>query len=158
MGTCFFVLFFLLAGLFTVATAVRWFEQTAEAVDQRWWNKLALLVFMPFAVWLFPSRVSAGRPTAVPHHEPVRGFGGLPKGGINEPTSTPNDEATPQPVIPLTDGPPPGTPKEFLGMPKIPPKKARSRAAVDPEKLAKLRQKMKEQGMINDDDDDDDDA
>jgi hypothetical protein len=140
MGTCFFVFLFLLAGLFTVATAVRWFEQTAEAVDQRWWNKLTLLVLMPFAVWLFPSRVSAGRPTAVPRHEPVRGFGGLPKGGIAEPVV---------PVSPATDGPPPGTPKEFLGMPKIPPKKSGPRSSVDPEKLAKLRQKMKEQGMLD---------
>jgi len=151
MGTCFFVLFFLLAGLFTVATAVRWFEQTAEAVDQHWWNKLALLVFMPFAVWLFPSRVSAGRPTSVPRHEPVRGFGGLPKGGIAEPVMP--DESKPQPVIPYaqpSDGPPPGTPKEFLGMPTIPPRKLSKRPAADPEKLAKLRQKMKEQGMLED--------
>jgi hypothetical protein len=146
MGTCFFVLLFLLAGLFTVATAVRWFEQTAEAVDQRWWNKLTLLVFMPFAVWLFPSRVTAGRPTAVPQHEPVRGFGGLPKGGIAEPV-VPISPPSPTPVT--TDGPPPGTPKEFLGMPKIPPKKATRRAEIDPEKLAKLRQKMKEQGMLD---------
>jgi hypothetical protein len=157
MGTCFFVLFFLLAGLFTVATAVRWFEQTAEAVDQRWWNKLVLLVLMPFAVWLFPSRVSAGRPTEVPHHEPVRGFGGLPKGGINErATATMDEQQTPRPVIPLassSDGPPPGTPKEFLGMPKIPRKRPSAKASVDPEKLAKLKQKMKEQGMLEDDGD-----
>src|SRR4051794_39238414 len=131
MGTCFFVLFFLLAGLVTVATAVRWFEQTAEAVDERWWNKLSLLVLMPFAAWLFPSRVSAGRPTAVPRHEPVRGMGGLPK-------SRP----------PASDEPPPGTPSEFIGLPKIPPKKPR--APIDPDKLAKLKQKMKEQGMLDD--------
>ena len=160
MGTCFFVLLFLLAGLFTVATAVRWFEQTAEAVDQRWWNKLTLLVLMPFAVWLFPSRVTAGRPSAVPRHEPVRGFGGLPKGGIAEPvvpiappTGSPPTSAAPTGAAPTgagpTDGPPPGTPKEFLGMPTIPPKKAKSRPAIDPEKLAKLRQKMKEQGMLD---------
>ena len=155
MGTCFFVLLFLLAGLFTVATAVRWFEQTAEAVDERWWNKLTLLVLMPFAVWLFPSRVTAGRPSAVPRHEPVRGFGGLPKGGIAEPvvpiappTGSPPTSAAPAGTAP-TDGPPPGTPKEFLGMPTIPPKKAKSRPAIDPEKLAKLRQKMKEQGMLD---------
>jgi len=160
MGTCFFVLLFLLAGLFTVATAVRWFEQTAEAVDQRWWNKLTLLVLMPFAVWLFPSRVTAGRPSAVPRHEPVRGFGGLPKGGIAEPvvpiappTGSPPTSAAPTGAAPTgtapTDGPPPGTPKEFLGMPTIPPKRATSRPAIDPEKLAKLRQKMKEQGMLD---------
>jgi len=175
MGTCFFVLLFLLAGLFTVATAVRWFEQTAEAVDQRWWNKLTLLVLMPFAVWLFPSRVTAGRPSAVPRHEPVRGFGGLPKGGIAEPvvpiappTGSPPTSAAPTSAAPTgtaptgtaptgtaptgtapMDGPPPGTPKEFLGMPTIPPKRAASRPAIDPEKLAKLRQKMKEQGMLD---------
>jgi hypothetical protein len=32
-------------------------------------------------------------------------------------------------------------------MPKLPPKKPR--APIDPEKLAKLRQKMKDQGMLD---------
>jgi hypothetical protein len=32
--------------------------------------------------------------------------------------------------------------------PVVPPKSKRSRSAVDPEKLAKLRQKMREQGML----------
>ena len=53
----------------------------------------------------------------------------------------------------LTDEPPPGTPKEFLGMPVVPPKSAKpARPPVDPEKLAKLKQKMREQGMLGDDD------
>ncbi len=62
-------------GVFVIITALRWFEQTAEAVDNRWWNKVALLIVMPFAVWFFPSRVAAGRPFPVAHHEPVAGFG-----------------------------------------------------------------------------------
>jgi hypothetical protein len=70
----------------------------------------------------------------------VRGFGTLPKGGIVDPSIAPPTQS---------DGPPPGTPKEFIGLPKIPPKKPR--AAVDPEKVAKLRQKMKEQGMLGSD-------
>jgi hypothetical protein len=39
-------------------------------------------------------------------------------------------------------------------MPTIPPKAAKpARAAVDPDKLAKLRQKMREQGMLKDEED-----
>ena len=138
MSTCLIIPFMLLTGVFVLVTMIRWFEQTADAFDHGEWNKLSLLVLMPFASWLFPSKISAGRPTAVPRHEPARGFGTLPKGGITDPT----------PALPL-DGPPPGTPKEFIGLPKIPPKKPR--AAVDPEKLAKLKQKMKEQGMLEED-------
>ena len=54
-------------------------------------------------------------------------------------------------LAPPADGPPPGTPSEFLGLPKIPPKK--KPAAVDPDKLAKLRQKMREQGMLPEEND-----
>jgi hypothetical protein len=139
----------LVGAVFVIMTMIRWFEQVTEAVDARWWNKTMLLVFMPFAVWFFPSRTSAGRPTVVPHHEPVRGFGGLPKGGTQEPA--PDEQASAEAQVPLAaraDAPPPGTPKEFLGMPKIPPKRTGAKSAVDPEKLAKLKQKMREQGML----------
>jgi len=125
------------AGVLTLATIVRWFEQVTEAVDQRWWNKVLVLIVVPPAVWFFPSRISAGRPTAVPHHEPVRGFGTVPL--------TPKDSSA------QTTEPPPGTPKEFLGLPQILPKKKSPKPAVDPDKLAKLKQKMKEQGMLDDD-------
>jgi hypothetical protein len=87
-------------------------------------------------VWFFPSRVSAGRPVMPPRHEPVKGFGSLPKGGIVDPVATP-------------DEPPPDTPPQFRVKPQVPPPKPKSaRAPVDPEKLAKLKQKMREQGML----------
>jgi hypothetical protein len=140
---CITWLIFFVGAVLVIASVIRWFEQTAEAVDAGWWNKLAILVLMPFTVWLFPSRVSAGRATPVPRHEPVRGFGG---GG----TSGPSEPQVPRPV---EDLPPPGTPVEFLGMPVIPKAKPKSpKPAVDPEKLAKLRQKMREQGMLPPDD------
>lgn len=145
MGGCFSWLLILAGAIFIMISLLKWFEQTTEAVDLRWWNKIALLVVFPFAVWFFPSKVAAGRPTPVPRHEPVRGFGGLPKGGIEEPKSEP---ARPQMSSPPSDGPPPGTPKEFLGMPKIPAKPV-PKKAVDPDKLAKLRQKMRDQGMLD---------
>ena len=110
MEVCFIWLMLLVGGIVIVVTAIRWFEQTAEAVDNRWWNKVALLIVMPFAVWLFPSRVSAGRPMPVARHEPVQGFG-----------------------MPPT---------------KPPPKK---KPGVDPAQVAKLREKMREQGMLDDD-------
>lgn len=132
------LLLFALA-VFVMMSLLRWFEQTADAVDQREWNKVALLVTVPFAAWFYRGKVGAGRPTAVPHHDPVRGFGPLPKD---------------RPVAPAkTDQPPPGTPKEFLGMPVVPPKpNTPKRPPVDPDKLAKLKQKMREQGMLPDDD------
>jgi hypothetical protein len=140
---CFTWIVLLAGAIFLMVSMLRWFEQVTEAVELRWWNKVFMLVVMPFSVWLFESRVSAGRPSAVPAHEPVRGFGGLPKGGIN-PTSS------------NADTPPPGTPKEFLVKPQVPPPSAKPkspRAGVDPDKLAKLRQKMREQGMLGPDDD-----
>src|SRR5215831_10682590 len=66
-------------GVFLILSLIRWFEQVGEAVRNRWWDKTFLLVLFPFAVWFYPSKVSAGRPTPVPHHEPVRGFGSLPR-------------------------------------------------------------------------------
>ena len=140
--------------VFVMVSLLRWFEQTSDAVDQREWEKVGLLLAFPFAVWFYRSKVAAGRPTAVPHHDPVRGFGPLPKErpAPAASASRPQQLASP-PLQGLTDAPPPGTPKEFLGMPAVPPKSARpARPPVDPEKLAKLRQKMREQGMLGDDD------
>src|SRR5204863_2989657 len=97
---------------------LRWFEQVNEAVEHRWWNKLIILIVVPPAVWLFRSRVSAGRPTALPQYEPAMGFGttsSRPRAQANAPS----------------DAPPPGTPKEFMGIPEIPAKKKRGAAAVD---------------------------
>jgi hypothetical protein len=133
---CLTWLIFIAFAIFVMLSFIRWFEQTAEAVDNGWWNKVIVLIAMPFTVWFFPSRVSAGRPTPVPHHEPVRGFGSVPL--------TSKDVAPAPP-----DGPPPGTPKEFIGMPVIPAKKP-ARPPADPEKIAKLKQKMREQGMLGD--------
>ena len=148
MQGCFLPLLLLAIAVFVMMTVVRWFEQTAEAVDNGWWHKLILLVCMPFAVWLFPGKVGAGRPTPVPRHKPVRGFGTIKS---KAPATT--EEAIPVARIappPPDEGPPPGTPAEFLGMPVIPPKRKKSATAVDPEKLAKLKQKMREQGMLGD--------
>src|SRR5215210_6995485 len=104
--------------VFVMMSLLRWFEQTADAVDQREWDKVALLLAMPFAAWLYRGKVSAGRPTSVPLHDPVRGFGPLPK---NKPSPASPQEPAPAPAparLPgVTDEAPPGTPKEFLGMP-----------------------------------------
>jgi len=154
MQSCFSWLILGAAFVFVMASLLRWFEQTTDAVDTRDWNKLTILMAFPFMVWKYESKVVAGRPTPVPHHEPVKGFGGLPKGGLaGPPVSAPEPElpkvATPKPVTVFPEGgPPPGTPKEFLGMPVVPPPKPRTKPAVDPDKMAKLRQKMIEQGMI----------
>lgn len=146
MGGCFAWLVLLAGSVGVMVSLLRWFEQTADAVDRGWWNRLALLLAFPFAVWFYPSRVGAGRPTPVPRHEPVRGFGGLPKGGGGIEGAS---NAAPPP-----DAPPPGTPKEFIGPPKIPNKPAKKKAPVDPEKLARLREKMRQQGMLGDDEGD----
>jgi len=145
MGQCFIWLLLLALGVLALVTLLRWFEQATEAVENRWWNKIMVLIVMPFSVWFYPSRVATGRPTAVPHHEPVRGFG---KVSLNpqEPMAKSPHAAT------ISDEPPPGTQKEFIGLPKIPPKKATgAKSAIDPEKIAKLKQKMKEQGMLGED-------
>lgn len=159
MTGCFTWLALLVGGIFVLVSLIRWFEQTAEAVELGWWNKVFVLTLCPFTVWFFPSKVAAGRPAPVPRHEPVRGFG-LPKERAKpratEPTEGParDGPALPAPAdVPmasLAEGPPPGTPPEFMGMPVIPPRKKPPRAAVDPEKIAKLRQKMREQGMLPD--------
>ena len=146
MQGCFTWILLLVGGIFLLMTILRWFEQTAEAVDNGWWHKTLVLVGMPFSVWLFPSRVTTGRPTPVPRHEPVRGFGSVPK--TRPPAQTPAAPEIPVAKLapPASDLPPPRTPKEFIGKPVIPPKK--KPAAVDPEKMARLRQKMREQGML----------
>ena len=133
---CFYWILLLAGAVLVMMTLLRWFEQITDAVDQRWWNKVIVLVLMPFTVWFFASRVSAGRPSPVPRHEPVRGFGSLPKGGIHDPVPA---------------GPPPGTPKEFIGLPKVPPKAPVKKPPPDADKIARLRQKMREQGMLDDD-------
>lgn len=149
---CFTTILFLAGGVFVMVTMIRWFEQATEAVELSWWNKVFVLLAMPFTVWFFPSRVSAGRPVMPPRHEPVRGFGKLPKGGIADdqspliPMDAPSTSDASSSMPPASDQPPPGTPPEFMVKPKPKPKPARS--AVDPEKLAKLKQKMREQGML----------
>jgi hypothetical protein len=163
MQTCFTPLLLLALAVFVMMTLLRWFEQTTEAVERRWWNKVVLLVAMPFSVWFYPSRVAAGRPSMVPRHEPVRGFGKVSltddagkrphrHGGNGEPAGPAPAPMAPPPSMP-SEGPPPGTPPEFLGMPVIPLRKKSTKPAVDPEKLAKLRQKMREQGMLPDEPD-----
>jgi hypothetical protein len=152
---CFSWLLLLALAVFVMVSLLRWFEQTSEAVERREWNRVTLLVLMPFAVWFYPSRVAAGRPTAVPHHEPVRGFGSLPKEkrGAEASAAGSATPASGSALKGLTDEPPPGTPKEFLGMPVVPPKAKGPRPPVDPEKLAKLRRKMIEQGMLKEEED-----
>ena len=134
--TCFTTILAIVLGVFLLASLIRWFDEATEAVNNGWWNRVSLLLLFPFSCWFYPTKVAAGRPTPVPHHEPVRGFGSLPK-----------SKPTPAPVA--DDQPPPGTPKEFLEKPKIPPKKPKME--IDPEKIAKLKAKMRDQGMLGDD-------
>src|SRR5688500_18564791 len=113
---CFTTILFLVGGVFVMVTMIRWFEQVTEAVEFAWWNKVFVLLAMPFTVWFFPSRVSAGRPVLPPRHEPVRGFGSRPKGGIVDPGAASAADAPTMapPTAPAADQPPPGTPPEFL--------------------------------------------
>ena len=146
--TCFTTILSIVLGVFLLASLIRWFDEATEAVNNGWWNRVSLLLLFPFSCWFYPTKVTAGRPTPVPHHEPVRGFGSLPK---TKPTPAPSSQEQPSPATPATpsdDQPPPGTPKEFLEKPKIPPKK---KVEIDPEKIAKLKAKMREQGMLGDD-------
>ena len=154
---CFTTILFLIGFVMIMVTFIRWFEQTTEAVDNGWWNKIFVLLMCPFTVWFFPSRVNAGRSSPVPRHEPVRGFGTLPKRPPAPPATATETDGEPladarDPAAGMataTDAPPPGTPKEFLGVPKIPPPRpGGAKSGVDPEKIAKLKQKMREQGML----------
>ena len=144
--TCFSTILAIVLGVFLLASLIRWFDEATEAVQNGWWNRVSLLLLFPFSCWFYPTKVAAGRPTPVPHHEPVRGFGVIPK---TKPTATPAAEdqlSAPTPTV--EDQPPPGTPAEFLVKPKIPPKKPRPE--LDPDKIAKLKAKMREQGMLGD--------
>jgi len=148
--TCFTTILSLVLAVFLLASLIRWFDEATEAVNNGWWNRVSLLLLFPFSCWFYPTKVAAGRPTPVPHHEPVRGFGSLPK---SKPNVTPTPEPEPPPRTATSasvadDQPPPGTPKEFLEKPKIPPKKPK--VELDPEKIAKLKAKMREQGMLGD--------
>ena len=150
--SCFTLILLVILGIFVMLSFIRWFEQITDAVDSGAWSKVGTLIVMPFMVWHYPSKFVAGRPTPVARHEPVRGFGSVPLKPKESPQ--PPESTVVQPPLaslaPPSDAPPPGTPKEFLGMPVIPPKKKSPRQAVDPEKLEKLRQKMREQGMLDD--------
>jgi hypothetical protein len=146
--------------LFLVMTLIRWFDETARAVDDGAWQRVQLLIIFPFGVWFFASGVGAGRAIPVPRHEPVRGFGAVPTRSVANAESHSLDGASPVKVLPVSEGnqplayqspadePPPGTPKEFLGLPRVPPDRAQAKRTVDPEKIAKLKQKMREQGML----------
>jgi hypothetical protein len=146
---CFSGILFACVFVFMMVTFIRWFEHTADAVDRRAWRELVMLVVMPFSVWMLRSRVAAGRPTAVPLHEPVRGFGSVGTGKSAPPLREdgptevgPPGAASAQPH----DQPPPGTPKEFLELPK--PTVGKPRAGVDPDAVERLRKKMRDQGML----------
>ncbi|HTL28505.1 MAG TPA: hypothetical protein VL282_04770 [Tepidisphaeraceae bacterium] len=106
----------IIAGVLLLVSLIRWFEQVTEAVDLGWWSKVTLLLLMPPAVWFFPSRVSAGRPSMVPRHEPAMGFGLSAK-----PQAA--DASAPAP-------------------------RKMKRSSIDPAQMEKLRQKMREQGML----------
>jgi hypothetical protein len=153
--TCFTTILAVVLGVFLLASLIRWFDEATEAVANGWWNRVSLLLLFPFSCWFYPTKVAAGRPTPVPHHEPVRGFGSMPKSRPQP--ETPSSVAPSAPAAPAVsraapapaadDQPPPGTPKEFLEKPKVPPKK---KVELDPEKIAKLKAKMREQGMLGD--------
>lgn len=113
MTGCFSWLILAAFFIFSMVSLIRWFELVNEAVDRGQWSKVMLLLIVPPMVWYYPGKVSAGRPMAVPKHEPVRGFG--------EPAA------------------------------KAPPPK-KKKSPIDPAAIEKLRQKMKEQGMLEDKD------
>jgi hypothetical protein len=115
MGGCITWLIVIAVGVTLLVSLIRWFEQVTEAVDRGWWNKVLVLLMAPPAVWFFPSRVSAGRPSMVPRHEPAMGFGLPAKPPATEPGTSP---------------------------PKM------KKSSIDPAQLEKLRQKMREQGML----------
>jgi hypothetical protein len=124
---CFTTILLLAGFVLIVVSLIRWFEQTADAVDARAWSRLLTLIFMPFSVWAYPSRIAAGRRSPFPLHEPVRGFGSLGKSkGVGDATEKKEDRPT------------------EVG----PPRKAgKPRAGPDPELMEKLRKKMRDQGM-----------
>ena len=127
---CFTVILNAVIFIFVMVSLIRWFEQTIYAVDHRAWKQLGFLILFPFGAWFYPSRIAAGRPTPVPLHEPVRGFGSVPL--------TPGAPAS-APTGPAEAGPP-------LQVPKPPPMKRKS--SIDPAQIAKLKEKMRQQGML----------
>jgi hypothetical protein len=145
---CFKIILLVGGFVLLLVSFIRWFEQVTEAVDNRWWNKVTLLVACPFTVWMFPAHVRAGRATPVPRHEPVRGFAGGSRVKLTTEEEPPAEGGGLAGAA--ADQPPPGTPKKFLELPKVPPPKPRGKpAAADPDKVAKLRQKMRDQGMLD---------
>ena len=64
MTGCFAWLLPAVGAVLVLASLIRWFEQTTDALDSRDWNKLTLLIVFPFSVWFYPSKFAAGRPTA----------------------------------------------------------------------------------------------
>ena len=150
--TCFSTIIAIVLGVFLLASLIRWFDEATEAVQNGWWNRVTLLLCFPFSCWFYPTKVAAGRPTPVPHHEPVRGFG-VPKSRPEPTAASAAKPAEDQPrattsAASADDQPPPGTPKEFLEKPKIPPK--RPKPELDPDKIARLKAKMREQGILGD--------
>ena len=59
--SCFSLILFLAGFVMIMVTFIRWFEQTTEAVDNGWWNKIFVLLMCPFTVWFFPSASRVGR-------------------------------------------------------------------------------------------------
>src|SRR3954451_12017291 len=110
---CFSMILVVVLSVFMLASLIRWFDEATEAVQNGWRNKVSLLLLFPFSCWFYPTKVTAGRPTPVPLHEPVRGFGSLGK-----------SKSSPAPAA-SADEPPPGTPPEFLVKPQVPPRKNR---------------------------------
>jgi hypothetical protein len=148
MSICFTWVILLVVVVASTLGLVRWFELTVDAVDNSHWGRLVLLVVCPPAAMFYRSKVPVSRPVPVPRHEPVRGFGiapPIPKTPLGDP-----QPVEPLPVEPIgpNDGPPPGTPAEFIGMPIVPPPKKSTRPKVDPAQVEKLRQKMRQQGML----------
>src|SRR5437867_9608354 len=92
--TCLSTILAVVVGVFMLASLIRWFDEATEAVQNGWWNRVSLLLLFPFSCWFYPTKVAAGRPTPVPRHEPVRGFGSMPK---SKPAATPSSTAEDQP-------------------------------------------------------------
>src|SRR5258705_12184167 len=113
--TCFTTIVAIVLGVFLLASLIRWFDEATEAVNNGWWNRVSLLLLFPFSCWFFPSKVAAGRPTPVPHHEPVRGVGSL---GKSKPTPTTSSPSSAQP--------PPHTPPTFLVKPQLASKQSKT--------------------------------
>src|SRR5439155_27289048 len=107
--TCVSTILAVVVAVFMLASLIRWFDEATEAVQNGWWNRVSLLLLFPFSCWFYPTKVAAGRLTPVPRHEPVRGFGSIPK---TKPAPASEDQArtgTPTPTPAAEYQPPPGT-------------------------------------------------